>query len=40
MSDYWASLRGENYINLETFKKNGQGVKTPVWFAHQGESLV
>ena len=20
------------YISLETFKKNGQGVKTPVWF--------
>ena len=23
---------GQNYISLETFKKNGQGVKTPVWF--------
>lgn len=23
----------QQYINLETFKKNGQGVKTPVWFA-------
>ena len=22
----------QNYISLETFKKNGQGVKTPVWF--------
>ena len=22
----------QQYINLETFKKNGQGVKTPVWF--------
>lgn len=21
------------YLNLETFRKNGQGVRTPVWFA-------
>ena len=25
-------FRGEKYISLETFKKNGEGVKTPVWF--------
>jgi uncharacterized protein len=24
---------GHKYLNLETFKKNGDGVKTPVWFA-------
>jgi PPOX class probable F420-dependent enzyme len=23
----------QKYINLETFRKNGKGVKTPVWFA-------
>jgi PPOX class probable F420-dependent enzyme len=27
-----APFGGQNYISLETFKKNGQGVKTPVWF--------
>jgi PPOX class probable F420-dependent enzyme len=27
-----AQFAGQNYISLETFKKNGQGVKTPVWF--------
>jgi PPOX class probable F420-dependent enzyme len=27
-----ASFDGQNYISLETFKRNGQGVKTPVWF--------
>jgi PPOX class probable F420-dependent enzyme len=27
-----AQIGGGNYISLETFKKNGQGVKTPVWF--------
>jgi len=26
---------GQKYISLETFKKNGQGVKTPVWFVLQ-----
>jgi PPOX class probable F420-dependent enzyme len=24
-----------NYISLETFRKNGQGVATPVWFAEE-----
>jgi uncharacterized protein len=23
----------QKYLNLETFRKSGQGVKTPVWFA-------
>lgn len=26
----------QNYINIETFRKSGQGVKTPVWFAEDG----
>src|SRR5438067_367340 len=26
-------LDGERYVNLETFKKDGNGVKTPVWAA-------
>lgn len=29
----FAGFSGQKYLNLETFKKNGQGVKTPVWFA-------
>jgi PPOX class probable F420-dependent enzyme len=29
----FASLQGHKYINVETFRKNGQGVRTPVWFA-------
>jgi len=27
-----ANFDDQKYISLETFKKNGQGVKTPVWF--------
>ncbi len=26
------SLSGEKYIVLETYKKNGEAVRTPVWF--------
>lgn len=29
----FAGFAGQKYLSLETFKKNGQGVKTPVWFA-------
>lgn len=26
---------GHKYINLETFRKNGEGVRTPLWFAEE-----
>jgi uncharacterized protein len=29
----FASFQGQKYLNLESFRKNGQGVRTPVWFA-------
>jgi len=29
----------KQYLNLETFRKSGEGVKTPVWFAQAGETL-
>ncbi|MGD0611783.1 MAG: PPOX class F420-dependent oxidoreductase [Anaerolineales bacterium] len=29
----------QKYLNLETFRRNGEGVKTPVWFAQEGELL-
>jgi uncharacterized protein len=29
----FVTFAGQKYLNLETFRKNGQGVKTPVWFA-------
>ena len=28
-----AQFAGANYLNLETFRKTGIGVRTPVWFA-------
>ena len=30
---FFAALSDQKYISLETFKKKGEGVKTPVWFA-------
>ena len=31
-----SELRGHKYVSLTTFRKNGVGVKTPVWFAEDG----
>jgi PPOX class probable F420-dependent enzyme len=37
-------LTGEKYISLETYRKDGQGVRTPVWFVEEdngeGSSVV
>ena len=32
-------FKKEQYINLETFRKNGVGVKTPVWFVEVNGEL-
>lgn len=32
-------FNGQTYLNLETFRKNGLGMKTPVWFLQDGEEL-
>ena len=34
-----AQFEDQNYLSLETFKKNGQGVKTPVWFVLHANAL-
>lgn len=39
MNDKLEQFAGQKYLNIETFRKNGQGVKTPVWFAQDGETL-
>ncbi len=39
MNDFRKQLKGHQYINLETYRKNGQGVRTPVWFVHDGDAL-
>jgi PPOX class probable F420-dependent enzyme len=38
--DVGTPLDGERYINLETFKRDGTGIKTPVWVAPLDGRLV
>ena len=33
------AIQGQKYISLATFRKNGQAVNTPVWFAEQDGKL-
>jgi hypothetical protein len=39
MASRHEQFKNQNYINLETFRKSGEGVKTPVWFVQEGDSL-
>ena len=39
MSKMYAAFEKQNYLNLETFRKSGVGVKTPVWFVQDGNVL-
>jgi PPOX class probable F420-dependent enzyme len=32
-------LAEQQYLNIETFRKNNVGVKTPVWFVQDGETI-
>ena len=36
----FASLHGHRYMNLTTFRKDGRAVRTPVWFAEDGEGRL
>ena len=33
------AFANQQYLNLETFRKSGVGVKTPVWFVQDAETL-
>ena len=34
-----AAIRGQKYISLGTFRKNGAKVATPVWFGEDGDKI-
>ena len=34
-----APIQRQSYISLKTFRKNGVGVATPVWFGEEGDKL-
>ena len=41
MSDKLTQFADKKYLNLETFRKSGQAVATPVWFAEaDGELFI
>jgi uncharacterized protein len=33
--NFLEQLTKQKYLNLETFRKNGESMKTPVWFVQQ-----
>jgi len=39
MLDTIAQFAGAKYLSLETFRKSGVGVCTPVWFAEEGTTF-
>jgi PPOX class probable F420-dependent enzyme len=34
-----SAIRGQKYISLATFRKNGAKIATPVWFGEDGDKL-
>jgi PPOX class probable F420-dependent enzyme len=40
MSQGFEALQGQQFINLTTYRQNGQPVVTTVWFAHEGDRIV
>lgn len=39
MDERLKQFEGKSFLNLETFRRSGLGVKTPVWFTQDGASL-
>jgi PPOX class probable F420-dependent enzyme len=37
--DIFAHFAKKQYLNLETFRRNGVGVRTPVWFVQDDDRL-
>lgn len=39
MDERLKQFEGKSFLNLETFRKNGAGVKTPVWFTQNEKTI-
>ena len=37
--DKFNQFEKQKYLNLETFRKNGESMKTPVWFTQAGQTI-
>jgi uncharacterized protein len=40
VANSFAAFEGQKYLSLETFRKNGEGVRTPVWFAAEKDGAA
>jgi PPOX class probable F420-dependent enzyme len=38
-NDKLAPFENQKYLNLETYRKNGAAIRTPMWFAVSGETI-
>jgi PPOX class probable F420-dependent enzyme len=38
-NDKLAQFANQKYLNLESYRRNGQGVRTPLWFAEDNGAL-
>jgi hypothetical protein len=39
MGSSFAQFEGEKYLSLETYRRSGAAVRTPVWFVGSGDAL-
>ena len=39
MDEKLKQFEGRSFLNLETFRRNGSGVRTPVWFTQEDETF-
>ncbi|MEK7831262.1 MAG: PPOX class F420-dependent oxidoreductase [Acidobacteriota bacterium] len=39
MNDKLAQFANQNYLNMESYRKNGEAIRTPLWFVEDGDVL-
>ena len=39
MNNKLAQFADQNYLNLESYRKRGEAIRTPLWFAQDGDVL-
>lgn len=39
MNDKLAAFANQSYLNLESYRKTGEAIRTPLWFVEDGEAL-
>ena len=39
MNDKLAQFANQNYLNMESYRKSGEAIRTPLWFVQDGQVL-